>query len=198
MIVNKFLNPFVHLSDRLLHAFAIGSTVFGLLVAIFFNVSFDGCIDVHFVEKITVSKAILYLIISIVILSLTLFVSGRIANPKTRFIDIVMIVLIARVPLYLLGLQNINGYGYSQANHLQKLILGSNGDIAAITAALQSVITFLIITSITGLAALVYFIILLYNGYQNATNIKKTKQILVFALTIIIAEIVAQILLSIC
>lgn len=196
MTIQQFLNPFAHLSDRLLWLMAFGATVFGMLIAIYFNVSFDGCFDVHFIEKISILNAIFYLVTSIAILSLVLFTSGKITNPKTRFIDILITVCVARIPLYLLGLMNINNYNYLKTSYLQEIIFKSNGDISKITIALQSMIPFLILSSITALAALLLFFVLLFNGYKNATNIKSTTPIIYFVIAVIIAETISKILIS--
>ena len=55
----------------------------------------------------------------------------------------------------------------------------------------------LIALSIVTLLFLVWSIVLLFNGFKTATNAKGSKQIILFAITILISEIISKILISI-
>lgn len=103
-----FFNPFKDFSDKTLLIFGILATIIGVYVGWIFNAQFDGIIDLHFGNSISAKESMLLITIDIIVLTVLLSIFGRIINPKTRLIDIITTILIARIPIYLLSLMNIN------------------------------------------------------------------------------------------
>lgn len=104
--MKKILNPFIYFSDQKLMFASVLITIFGLLSGYFFNAHYDGVIDVHFTDTITLRAIVLELIIDISILSLLFYIFGKIINKQTRFIDILIVNMISRLPLYILTFSN--------------------------------------------------------------------------------------------
>ena len=193
-MLKKITNPFLYLSDKQLNTVAIASIFIGIVVSIFLDTNFDGCLDVHFVAKVTLLETLRNLAISVFVLSIILFLSGKTANPKTRFLDIFIVVLVARIPLYIIALQNLGGYGYAKTLQMQELLTHAKGNVSNVAKQLQNYFPFLILTSIFSLLGLILFLTLLFNGYKTATNIKSNNHIFIFIITVIVAEIISKII----
>lgn len=114
-----------------------------------------------------------------------LFILGIIINKRTRFIDIINTVLISQIFLQITtpvsGLpffkESINNIA-KNADDLQNL--------SFVSVALVSAWGFLT------LILLIYSIVLYYNGFRTATNIKKWQQIVLFALVSLVLTIASQ------
>lgn len=171
-------------TQKLLWLGILGSIV-GSLLAFLFNGRFDGVLDLHFVDAILWFEPFIDNLIDILILSLFLFGLGRILNKTTRFIDMLIAVMIGRFALYLLLFTNINNY------------------ISGITDAMLdefpnvNLSPELIILSLFGLLSLLLilvFMFLIFLGFRVAVNSKKPIHILYFLLTVFLAEIVSKLI----
>ena len=91
-------NPFEKFSASKLLVFGIIATLIGSYLGYVFNGRFDGVIDLHFNEETTLVQPFVDNAVNILCLSLSLFVVGRIINKKTRFIDVLIPAMIARIP----------------------------------------------------------------------------------------------------
>ena len=165
----------------------------GGYLATLFNGRLDGVIDMHFVEKVTFLQSYGDLLISIVTVTLLLFALGKYINTKTRFIDMVTTGLISKIPFYFLLFFNINNTVFTITEKLMNDAIpkGKTPNLAL------SDMIILIALSIVTLLFLVWSIVLLFNGFKTATNAKGSKQIILFAITILISEIISKILISI-
>lgn len=189
-MITLLLNPFERLLEKKLIFFGLLTLCVGTALAVAFKARYDGVFDVHFVEKIQFYEPIIDNFISISCLTLFLFFTGKQINTKTRLIDILICAIIAKIPFYIMPFFNINN---SISNTTQKLLLSLE---KGTTLHLNSFdIILLLLSSIVSLAALVWSIILLYNGFKTATNLKKTKHIFYFSLAIILGEIITKIIL---
>ncbi|AIN75221.1 YIP1 family protein [Flavobacterium psychrophilum] len=185
-----FLNPFKKYSDTILLLFGITFTVFGSLLAYNFNAKFDGVIDLHFDSQVNFFESATYQFLAILILTASLYWVGKYINKKTRLVDVLITVLISRIPLYFCTLFNINNKSYSIGNKILELAVSKK-----INTLNTNDIGFILFQSIILIIALIWFISLLYNGFKIATNSKETKHTLLFILAIIIAEITSKIII---
>ncbi|MFL9833364.1 Yip1 family protein [Chryseobacterium terrae] len=116
-----------------------------------------------------------------------IFILAKILNGKTRFIDILNTVLISQIPLMVMI--PVNGLPfYKEA--VEKISENINtpqnipiGDMIMVT-----------IWGFISLIFLIYSIVLYYNGFKTATNIKKWQHIVLFAFISILTTIVSQII----
>ncbi|EKT4500476.1 YIP1 family protein [Flavobacterium psychrophilum] len=185
-----FLNPFKKYSDTILLLFGITFTVLGSLLAYNFNAKFDGLIDLHFDSQVNFFESATYQFLAILILTASLYWVGKYINKKTRLVDVLITVLISRIPLYFCTLFNINNKSYSIGNKILELAVSKK-----INTLNTNDIGFILFQSIILIIALIWFISLLYNGFKIATNSKETKHTLLFILAIIIAEITSKIII---
>ena len=188
--MKKIVNPFETFSEKQLLFTGLVATVFGIFIGFVFNARFDGVVDLHFSESVTWQEVALDNLINIVVLSIVLFVAGKTINPKTRIIDILNSSLISRIPFYILPFFNVNQIMFHSSNEMMESI--QNGQFSEITS------TNLILTLVFSLVAillLICFVILLWNGFKIATNAKGNKAIILFVVSLFVAEIVSKYLI---
>ena len=118
-------------------------------------------LDVHFVKQISFNEMMRDCLINISILTLLLFVSGKSINVKTRFIDVLVVTLISRTPLYLISFFNINNTLSSISVKVQESVVEKNLNAISIFE-----MTFLIITAILTLLFVIWHAVLLFNGFK--------------------------------
>lgn len=184
------LNPFEKYTEWQLLVFGIILTITGSFLAFYCNARFDGAIDLHFGEGVTLWEPFIDNAINIVCLFIFLFILGLVINTKTRIIDIVTTILIARVPFYLLSLVNCTNIMVRIQSNIDP------ANLYNITFSTSELIV-LIIFSLVSILFLVWFVVLLYNGFKTATNIKQTSHKVMFAVAILLAEILSKIILYI-
>ena len=188
--MKKIVNPFETFSEKQLLFTGLVATVFGIFIGFVFNARFDGVVDLHFSESVTWQEVALDNLINIVVLSIVLFVAGKIINPKTRIIDILNSSLLSRIPFYILPFFNVNQIIFRSTNEIMESI--QSGQFSEITS------TNLILTLVFSLVAillLICFVILLWNGFKIATNAKGNKAIILFVVSLFVAEIVSKYLI---
>lgn len=177
-------NPFEKYSDRILLLAGLFFNSAGILLGFAFNARFDGFLDLHFIETTTFLQVLLESCIDIACGTILFFFIGKLINQKTRLIDILTTCLIAKIPMYLIAFLNTNGMMYA----LQSKVVSQTKpeDISSMDLGML----------MTSIPILIWYIILLFNGFKTATNAKETKHILLFILAIIITEIITKILIK--
>ena len=183
------LNPFEKISEAPLLALGLCLTIGGSLLGYLFSSRFDGVLDMHIVPGTTLKQPFIDNAINTLSLLLTLFMLGAIINRKTRFIDVLNTVLVARSPVFLLTLGNVSGF---MAGIESKINPANPMDIHLSTTN----IAVLVIFSIFSIGFLIWVVALLYNGFKTATNLKLTWHKIAFAAAILIAEILSKIVMN--
>lgn len=183
-------NPFEKYSDKILIVFGLLFTLIGGYLGYVFNVRFDGVIDLHFVENVSTYNPLLDISTDIVTLTICLFVIGKLINNKTRFIDILSATMIARIPFYFITLFNSNNKAYAISKGI--LTLAKSNQINTLEAL---DIFYILLMTFAIIASLIWFMVLLFNGFKTAVHAKETKHTLFFIGTFIFAEILSKILI---
>lgn len=186
------LNPFEKFSETKLLLFGIAITLLGSYLGFVFNGRFDGAIDLHFSDEVTLPQPFIDNAINVFSISISLFLFGRIINKKTRFIDILIPSLVARLPFYFLPFTNINNFMVTFSNEIiGNLDIKNPVNFHIETFDLIAILLFAIVS----IGFLVWFVILLFNGFKIATNCKTPNHTLLFVFGIILAEILSKILI---
>jgi len=188
--MKKLYNPFEIFSERQLLLIGILFLIIGSFLGYLFNGRFDGVLDLHFVEFVDFYEVFLDNIINTFVLTIFLFLLGLFINPKTRIIDLLNTALIARIPFYILPFFNTNGHMYRITDALMDLVAKNNLEAIAFSDTI-----FMAIFGILALATMVWFAILLWNGFKIATNAKGIKAIILFILVVLLAEIASKYLI---
>lgn len=190
-MIKLLFNPFEKYSDKKLLIFGIIATGLGVFLGFAFNSVYDGVLDMHAVINVSLEEAVCFLIIDLLTIGIVLFVLGKYINSKTRFIDVLSTILISKIPIYLLTIINVNGFAHKIGLEIQISFLKNKiNDFSGIF------IFELILIAILSLLILVWTLILLYNGFKTATNLRSNKHIVLFVISIITAEIISKILIS--
>lgn len=184
------LNPFERYNEKQLLISGIVITIMGSMLGFVFNARFDGVIDLHFVKKTSFFTVTLEIIIDVLCLTILLFILGKYINKKTRFVDILSPVLIARVPFYLLTIFNSNNFMFKKSENLIKTLQSGQIDNPDFND-----LFIMLLFGLISIGFLIWFVIILYNGFKVATNTKGIKNNIFFAVSIIIAEILSKMLL---
>lgn len=187
--MNKNLsNPFeIHSEQTLITIGSIG-LILASILAFFLSARFDGFIDMHFVESVSIIQPFIDNIINVLSAVIIFFTLGKILNPKTRIVDILAISLVSRLPFYPLVLVNVNDVMISAT---QIVIENSNpNDIGNIP---PSSLAIILVFALVALAGIIWSIILLYRGFKTATNSKGNSALGYFIIALIITELISKV-----
>src|SRR5690554_451550 len=183
-------NPFEKYSEKTLLIFGITATVLGSFSGYLMNARFDGIIDMHLVREVQFQNILIDNLINTLVLFIMFFAFGKIINPKTRAIDILNVSMICRIPMYLVALGNVGGYlERATQNMLDGIDLDNLQNIPQFEMLALVVI---LIFSILSIGFLVWMIVLLWKGFKTATNTKETKNVIIFIVLVILAEIISK------
>jgi len=186
-----FFKPFERYSGTPLLLVGLAFTALGIFMSYAFNARFDGVLDFHTVESVSWEQAIKESLIDIVSLFLFLYLAAALVYKRTRPIDILNTVLVARAPMYLLPLLNVNNYMTQAANG----VISATKNVENGAEELLGHLPFLLITVLVLLAAVVWFVALLVNGYKTASNAKGALPIVYFIVALLLAETLSKVLI---
>ncbi len=190
-MIQKLFNPFVQIAGS-------KSLIFGLLflllsstLAAFFNTRFDGILDAHYTKNQSFYLSYLDNLINISVITLIFFGFGSfLTKGRTRFIDILGTSALARFPLFIIPLFNIqNQSGLIGEKIIQSITKPNDIQLT------QFEWIYLIISGIISLLLIIWYIALLFKAYKISTNLKGANLIVSFILGLVIAEIVSKILI---
>jgi hypothetical protein len=182
--------PFEKYSEKTLLLIGVFFTLLGSFFAYVFNIRFDGIIDVHIVPNTFSYQALLDNLINIFCLVLFLYISTKYINKKTRLIDILNTALVARAPFYILPFFNINGV-IKKAS--EDVIQFANPEL--ISQISSSNLFIIIVFGIITILFLVWYISLLFNGFKVASNAKGKTPIILFVISLLLAEVLSKFLI---
>ncbi|HRZ31403.1 MAG TPA: hypothetical protein P5188_03755 [Flavobacterium sp.] len=189
--MKQLYNPFELYSERQLLIFGLVMTLIGSFLGYSFNGRFDGIIDFHLLESVTFFEVVLDNFFNAVLLTMLLFINGKLINSKTRFVDVLNASLLARIPFYILPFFNFNNVMYDVSNRTYDIMVA--GSFNAIST---PDIILLMLFSFVAICTLIWFSVLLWNGFKVATNAKGIKNIILFIFTILVAEVVSKYLIT--
>lgn len=188
-MLKQLLHPYEYWPENKLLIIGLAGAVAGSLVAVPFNARFDGALDLHFVERISIVQSFADSAVNVCSLFVPLYLYGWAINRKTRAVDILNAVLIARIAYYVLPLLNI-----------QDVVLRSTSALVAHSLKGEPItvwdVAVNILFAVCAFAALAVMVVLLYKGFRTATNSKTLVHKILFATCIVTAEILSKILLS--
>lgn len=182
--------PFERYRETTLLAIGVAGLAVGSLIGYLCQMRYDGVIDAHISTSIRLYQPFADNLVNVLSLFLPLLALGYWINKKTRPVDILTAALLSRFPMYVLPLFNIGG----------ALESSTAGAMEAVQAGMLQLpwqdTAFILLAGIVGLAAMVYAIILLYNGFRVATHLKKRIHQVAFAVAFIIAIILSKLAIT--
>lgn len=189
--MKQLYNPFELYSERQLLIFGLVMTLIGSFLGYLFNGRFDGIVDFHLLESVTFLEVVLDNFFNTVLLTTLLFITGKLINSKTRFVDVLNASILARIPFYILPFFNFNNVMYDVSNRTYDIMVA--GSFNAIST---PDIILLMLFSFVAICSLIWFSVLLWNGFKVATNAKGIKNIILFIFTILAAEVVSKYIIT--
>ncbi len=188
------LNPFEKHSEKNLLFFGSIMTFLGSFIAYLTKARFDGVIDMHVVDQIRFLEPLFNNLLNTLSLFLLFFLLGKRINSKTRWIDILSVSIISRIPFYVLPLFNIEGL---LANITEKLLSGIDFQNLSKPPVIKfSDMLILLVFTAVAVLCFAWFIALFWNGFRVATNTKGTKNIIFFIAFLLLSEVLSKILIS--
>jgi len=176
------INPFKRIAGW--QAFGIGLAFVMLtgIIGFYSNINFDGVLDMHFGNKITLLSSFIVLAIDIVSIVAVMSLVGLFISKSFRFVDILGTMTLARAPFLILAIMGF----FTVSPDLSQ--------IATNPYIIFNSPTFLILMFLT-IPVLVWNITLLYNALKVSCDVKGTKLTLNFIIALFIAEIMSKILI---
>ena len=172
--MKKLLNPIEFFDDKKLLIFNLIVFAIGTVVAILMKATFSSPIDLHFATKIIPLETFFGNLVSVTALFVTFFLSGKIINKKTRFIDCLNLAFYVRIPYYVLTLSN---FSYYFSNQLIKIEEENDLNVLVENTLTEMIIGYVFIFCF--FAFLLMLGITIYRGFTIITNAKKTSDYLI-------------------
>lgn len=186
-------NPFEKYPEKTLLIFGIVATFLGSFLGYLMKARFDGIVDMHLVDNIKWYQPLFDNFINITVLTSFLIFLGKVLNRKTRFIDVLVTVLISRIPIYLSSLSNIGDFLNSYSKKVIESFVNNGGTSSQIEAKDLIIVT---IIGVIVIPFIIWMIVLLWNGFKTATNSKTIKSVLFFIKVIIASELLSKLLIT--
>lgn len=189
--MKKLLNPIEFFDDKKLLMTNLIIFVAGTIVAVFMKAWFSSIIQVLFKSKVNVYETIVENIVCVLLLTAVFFISGKIINKKTRFIDCLNLGLYIRIPFYIVTLFNCTGV-LSQNMPIKK----EDGSINIPTPSSPSDYFISWTTSALNILIIIFLILVIYRSFKTITNAKKTSDYVIFIIILLAGIVLSPVILN--
>jgi len=198
MNYSKILNPFTYIAGTKTLVWGVGGIVITSIFACFGPIHLDGALDIHIglnnysSDFWSIGQNLLFLsegLINWIIISGILYVSSVIlSKSKVRIVDVLGTQAFARLPLFLsvfIGaftpLEKASAYVLHEFANM-----GNEVDINPVQLGLFILFMLSTITSI------IWMVIWMYKAYTISANLKGTKAIVSFIVSVLLSEIITK------
>lgn len=179
-------NPFERFDAKLLFTISLISLIVCIAAGYWTDSFFSSIYRVNHREKVTYQNVAVPTVISFAVGITVIFILGKIVNNKTRLIDIINTILISQVFLVLLlPLQKIP-YICEAGERIGQYQTHPAGAFPVLDS------TIIIFITILNIIILIYSMIIYYNGFKTATNIKKWQHIVLFCTVSFLTVLICQ------
>ncbi|MDM1096493.1 hypothetical protein HXZ81_07510 [Myroides odoratimimus] len=191
MTKNYILKPFESIQDKTLLAIGVlTGVVISCLQLLTHMRSIAILKQVTLKSAPTLVQTLSDFAITTIVMTLALFVFGKIINKKTRLIDILNTVLIARICLDISVIFDINGY----LSDFSLQLIDNIANPEILFKSNPQGFVYFIITSFASILCLVGFGYYIYQGFKLATHLKKKYMIIVFVLIILLVDTLTRLI----
>ena len=186
-------NPFSRIGGW--KAFFIGFAVLLVTIGIGYwgGLAPAGLLYIMTIDNLSISTLLICHFSVLLMLFATMYITALISTRRVRFQDALGITVLAQVPVLLLNaltllmkptinqlLSTMRNGGFEATTRMQPL--GNN--------------LYMVLMSILLMVTLVWYIILLYNGFKTLTDLKGAKSVVLFAILIVLCDILSSVLIS--
>lgn len=184
-----FANPFVDYSEKVLLTVGIIAFAAGGFVAYSGQFDYHGILKIIPASTYSFFQVFAHLFINVLVLTLSLFSFGYFVNKKTRFIDVLNVVLVSFIVIYVMGLLSAVSFAKELTNNILKAIEVGDMKLSTITPADMFMLLFF---SLISLALLLYFFYLIVVGLKFVINAKKVYHGVVIVLIVLLADLLCR------
>ncbi|UKB78361.1 YIP1 family protein [Chryseobacterium sp. MEBOG07] len=183
-------NPFEKFDEKLLLLVGIFTIVVSIAIGYWTETTYTSIYKIDNVKDISLQTTAIITTASFASAIIILFILGKTLNNRTRLIDIVNTVLLSQ--LVLAVLQPINKIPFIENS--QKTMISYSKNPTESTPILD--ISIMMAVAMFSILVLIYSIVIYYNGFKTATNIKKWQHIVLFAVVSLVTTLACQIIMS--
>lgn len=188
MTIKSLFKPFDYVQEKKLLFIGIGVAILSCILQTFTMSRGIAILKMATIMKApTIFQTLADNIISTLLMALALFAFGKFINSKTRFVDIVNVVLISRMIMYVLIFFDIDG----KSSKMATFLIENANDQEALVENLAELAP-LFIMGIVSILALIVFSYYIYQGFKTATHMKKAGHIILFILIILIIDTITR------
>ncbi|MBE8719871.1 hypothetical protein [Sphingobacterium pedocola] len=188
-IVRLFVNPFTDYSENVMLTVGMMSFAVGGFLAYFGEFDYHGILKIIPTNTLGLFQVFVHLFINVLVLTLSLFSFGYFVNKKTRFIDVLNVVLVSFTVIYTMGLFSAISFAKELTNNVLKAI--ENGDMKLSTITPLDMFL-LLLFSLISLVLLLYFFYLIVVGLKFVINAKKFYHGVVIVLIVLITDVLCR------
>jgi len=181
-IFSLMINPFTRIAGW--QAFGIGLAVVVAtgITGAFSHVAFDGAIDMHLTQKLSVLNSFLFLAIDLFSVVIIMTATGFIISKSFRIIDILGTMTLSRVPLILIAFA---GY-FTVSPDINEILKNPYVVFHSVS---------FIIFSILSIPVIIWTIILMFNALKISCGVKGSKLGTAFIIALLVSEIISKMLI---
>ncbi len=172
-------NPFKRIAGYEAFFTGLFISLVTVVIGTFSGIAFDGVIDAHLGNDLTILKSFLYLVISVITLVLVMYFAGTFINTGFRFIDLLGTMTLARAPFLIIALAGF----FAKSPELEEMI---KNPVIIFHYTGFMVLIFL------SLPILIWYIVLLYRAFKITTGANGTKLIAAFVVGLIVSEVLSK------
>jgi hypothetical protein len=183
-------NPFEKFDEKILLLVGIFTIIVSIAIGYWTETTYTSIYKIDNVKDISLQTTAIITTASFASAIIILFILGKILNNRTRLIDIVNTVLLSQ--LVLAVLQPINKIPFIENS--QKTMISYSKNPTESTPILD--ISIMMALAMFSILVLIYSIVIYYNGFKTATNIKKWQHIVLFAVVSLVTTLACQIIMS--
>jgi hypothetical protein len=190
--------PFEFISEFKALSIGLAAILLSGIVNYFSKAHFDGVLDVHFGNAGgSISLFITEGLVDWLVFTVLLFASGLIFSTSSiRFIDVAGTQAMARWPMLIAALAAVLIPHESVRQYMLSQVLQIEHAGASIQVNATDFILFGLLTLII-LACSIWMLVLMFRAFSIACNLKGSKAIWIFVVTLIVAEALSKYLLTI-
>lgn len=187
--VRLFVNPFNDYSENVMLTVGMMFFAVGGFLAYFGEFDYHGILKIIPTNTLGLFQVFVHLFINVLVLTLSLFSFGYFVNKKTRFIDVLNVVLVSFTVIYTMGLFSAISFAKELTNNVLKAI--ENGDMKLSTITPLDMFL-LLLFSLISLVLLLYFFYLIAVGLKFVINAKKFYHGVVIVLIVLVADVLCR------
>lgn len=181
---NLLWNPFSRIAGWQALGAGLVFVVASAVIAAYGNLKFDGVLDAHFGEHVSIGQTLLYSAINLFSVILTMSLAGLTVARGFRFIDVLGTMTLARMPHLLLAILSLFVSAPASSAILQDpmVVLDYKGFLLFLLFAVL---------------IMIWYILLMFNAFRVSTGTKGGKLYIAFIVALLTAEVVSKVLIGI-